>query len=163
MINHYFSTNSPIGKLNIKLSQKGLTYLGLADFDNNNFTNQKNNTPLTSKMKKLKIEISKQLSDFFSGRRKKFNIPLDIQGTEFQLQVWKKLIEIPYGETCSYKDIAIALNKPNASRAVGTANSKNPISIIIPCHRVITSNGNLGGYSGGIQNKKFLLHLENSN
>lgn len=103
-----------------------------------------------------------QLNEYFKGERTEFDIPLDIQGTEFQKQVWKQLIKIPYGETRSYKDIARAVNNSKASRAIGNANGQNPICIIIPCHRVISSDGSLGGYSGGINIKKKLLKLEKS-
>lgn len=103
-----------------------------------------------------------QLEEYLDGRRKEFDLPMDVQGTIFQKHVWQQLTKIPYGETRSYKDIAIALNDKNASRAVGTANGKNPLSIIVPCHRVITTNGSLGGYSGGLNNKRKLLTLERS-
>src|SRR5690606_34480864 len=101
-----------------------------------------------------------ELVKFLDGRTKKFGVPLDIRGTDFQKSVWKQLAKIPYGETRSYKDIARALKDENASRAVGTANGKNPLCIILPCHRVIASNGTLGGYSGGLGIKKKLLRLE---
>jgi methylated-DNA-[protein]-cysteine S-methyltransferase len=108
------------------------------------------------------LKASRQLQEYFRGERKVFDLPLDIQGTEFQKRVWRQLQLIPYGETCSYKDIARKLNDNNASRAVGTANGKNPVSIVIPCHRVIASDGSLGGYSGGLDIKQKLLGLENS-
>lgn len=103
---------------------------------------------------------SLELFEYFKGERKKFSVKLDIKGTDFQKKVWKELQKIPYGKTCSYKDIAIKLNDPNASRAVGTANGKNPICIIIPCHRVIAQNGKLGGYTGGLDIKIELLEVE---
>lgn len=103
-----------------------------------------------------------ELFEYFRGERKKFTVKLDLEGTDFQKRVWKELQKIPYGKTCSYKDIAIKLNDPNASRAVGTANGKNPICIIIPCHRVIAQNGTLGGYSGGLDKKIELLQIENA-
>jgi methylated-DNA-[protein]-cysteine S-methyltransferase len=104
----------------------------------------------------------KEITEYLNGDRKTFSVPLVPIGTEFQMKVWKELAKIPYGETRSYKDIALALNDANASRAVGTANGKNPISIIIPCHRVISSDGTLGGYAGGLDIKKTLLELEGS-
>lgn len=103
-----------------------------------------------------------ELVEYFRGERKKFTVKLDLEGTDFQKRVWKELQKIPYGKTCSYKDIAIKLNDPNASRAVGTANGKNPICIIIPCHRVIAQNGTLGGYTGGLDKKIELLQIENA-
>ena len=102
----------------------------------------------------------KQLDEYFAGRRKEFNLPLSMKGTAFQKKVWAALQEIPYGETRSYGDIAKAIGKPKAARAVGMANNRNPVSIIVPCHRVIGSNGSLVGYGGGLKAKEFLLKLE---
>lgn len=104
-----------------------------------------------------------QLKEYFSGGRKDFSLPLNPIGTPFQKKVWKALLSIPYGESRSYKDIAILIDNPKASRAVGMANNKNPISIFIPCHRVIGSNGKLFGYGGGLNIKKHLLDLEKNN
>ncbi|NMA94908.1 MAG: methylated-DNA--[protein]-cysteine S-methyltransferase [Clostridiales bacterium] len=104
-----------------------------------------------------------QLSEYFDGERTDFNLPLKLRGTDFQKSVWKALIDIPYGETRSYKDIAIKVGSPKAFRAVGMANNRNPISIIIPCHRVIGHNGKLVGYGGGLSVKEFLLDLEKRN
>ena len=109
---------------------------------------------------KLIKETCKQLQEYFEGKRKVFNLPLAPKGTPFQLKVWNALQNIPYGETRSYKDIAIAAGNFQASRAVGMANNRNPISIIIPCHRVIGSNGKLVGYGGGLHIKEYLLDLE---
>jgi len=104
-----------------------------------------------------------QLEEYFSGKRDRFDVPLNPRGTDFQRLVWKALQDIPYGETRSYKQIAEAINKPNACRAVGMANNKNPIWIMIPCHRVIGSNGTLTGYGGGLEMKQRLLELELEN
>lgn len=104
----------------------------------------------------------KQLNEYFNGTRISFDLPLSLEGTDFQKLVWNTLKAIPYGETKSYKDIAEAIGNPKACRAVGMANNKNPISIIIPCHRVIGSNGKLVGYGGGVEIKKQLLDLEKS-
>lgn len=101
-----------------------------------------------------------QLEEYFKSERQTFDIRLSAQGTDFQKTVWKELQKIPYGKTATYKDIAKNIGNKNASRAVGMANNKNPIAIIIPCHRVIGSNGNLTGYAGGINIKKYLLDLE---
>ncbi|MBC8589628.1 methylated-DNA--[protein]-cysteine S-methyltransferase [Wansuia hejianensis] len=101
-----------------------------------------------------------QIMDYFNGKSKRFNLPLYVEGTEFQKNVWKALMTIPYGETRSYKEIGELVGRPKAARAVGMANNKNPISIIIPCHRVIGSNGKLVGYGGGIKVKEELLNLE---
>lgn len=102
----------------------------------------------------------KQLDEYFKGKRKVFSVPLEANGTEFQKKVWKALFEIPYGETRSYKDIAVTIKNEKAVRAVGAANGKNPIGIIIPCHRVIGSDGSLTGYAEGVWRKAWLLEHE---
>lgn len=101
-----------------------------------------------------------QLEEYLDGKRKVFELPLCAEGTDFQKKVWHELMKIPYGQTRSYKEIAVALSDANASRAVGNANGKNPISIIVPCHRVISSDGSMGGYAGGLDTKQKLLSLE---
>lgn len=98
-----------------------------------------------------------EYEEYFAGKRKQFDVPTDPQGTDFQKQVWNRLKTIPFGTTWSYQDLAIAINNPKAVRAVGLANGKNPLSIIVPCHRVIGKNGKLTGYAGGIDNKRYLL------
>lgn len=103
-----------------------------------------------------------QLDEYFQGKRTTFSLPFKLTGTPFQLAVWKELQNIPYGKTTSYKEIAQKINKPKAYRAVGMANNKNPLPIIIPCHRVIGSNGKLIGYAGGLKLKNYLLKLEKS-
>jgi methylated-DNA-[protein]-cysteine S-methyltransferase len=108
------------------------------------------------------FSVFTQLKEYFSLKRKKFYVPLDIVGTEFQKKVWSALQKIPYGKTASYKDIAETIGNLKSVRAVGKANSKNPVPIIIPCHRVIEHSGKLGGYSGGIGIKEKLLELEGS-
>lgn len=102
----------------------------------------------------------KEIRDYFLGKLKEFTIPLDLVGTEFQKQVWKALMEVPYGETVSYKDIAVRINNPKGMRAVGMANNKNKIPVIVPCHRIIGADGSLVGYGGGLHIKKRLLELE---
>ena len=108
-------------------------------------------------------EAYKQIEEYLKGERCSFDLPICPSGTKFQHEVWNALKEIPYGKTVSYKDIALAVGNEKASRAVGMANNRNPISIIIPCHRVIGKNGNLVGYGGGIEIKEYLLKLENEN
>ena len=105
-------------------------------------------------------EVRTQLVEYFGGRRREFDLPLAPRGTKFQLQVWAALLEIPYGETTSYGAIAAGLGHPNGSRAVGAANGRNPISIVVPCHRVIGAGGSLVGYGGGLPRKRALLDLE---
>jgi O-6-methylguanine DNA methyltransferase len=101
-----------------------------------------------------------ELNEYFAGQRRKFTFPLDLRGTDFQLACWRALLAIPYGETRTYADIARAVGKPNAFRAVGMANNRNPIAIVVPCHRVIASDGTLCGYGGGLDIKRRLLELE---
>jgi len=105
-------------------------------------------------------EAIRQLRDYFAGRRTEFDLPLAPQGTEFQRSVWRRLQEIPYGETISYGELARRVGNPKAARAVGSANGSNPIPIVIPCHRVIASDGTLGGFGGGLPTKQTLLGLE---
>jgi len=102
----------------------------------------------------------KQLDEYFNKKRKTFDLPLDLKGTEFQKKVWEELLKIPFGKTLSYGQLAAKTGNPKASRAVGMANNRNPIPIIIPCHRVIGSDGSLTGYAGGLELKKFLLEHE---
>ena len=102
----------------------------------------------------------RQLDAYFSGRSTTFDLALGLEGTPFQLSLWSALLEIPYGETRSYAQLAAALHKPSATRAVGAANGRNPIAIVVPCHRVIGANGSLTGFSGGLERKRFLLRLE---
>lgn len=108
-------------------------------------------------------EIGKQLEEYFMGKRDSFDCRLDLRGTDFQIRAWKELLKINYGTTCSYEDIAIGLGDKNKVRAVGGANGKNHIPIIIPCHRVIAKSGGLGGYSGGLPLKRKLLAIEGAN
>jgi methylated-DNA-[protein]-cysteine S-methyltransferase len=105
-------------------------------------------------------ELESQLAEFFAGRRRQFNFPLDPIGTDFQKAVWRELLNIPFGETRSYLQIAKKIGQPTATRAVGAANGANPIALIIPCHRVIGSNGKLTGYGGGLEMKARLLDFE---
>jgi len=114
---------------------------------------KKAETPLIQK-------AAAQIKEYFEGKRKQFNLPLVMHGTEFQMAVWQALQKIPYGETRSYKEIAVSIGRPKAVRAVGMANNRNPISIIVPCHRVIGHDGKLVGYGGGLPLKQYLLELE---
>lgn len=105
-------------------------------------------------------EACRQLSEYFAGVRKQFSLPLCLKGTVFQQKVWQALQEIPYGETRSYQDIAVAIGNPKAVRAIGGANHNNPVMIIVPCHRVINKDGSLGGFGSGVDVKRHLLELE---
>ena len=105
-------------------------------------------------------EAREQLEQYFDGTRREFDVELDLIGNQFELRVWNALLEIPYGETASYGQIATALGEPAAARAVGLANARNPVALIVPCHRVIGADGSLTGYGGGLERKQFLLDLE---
>lgn len=109
---------------------------------------------------KLLKEADRQLREYFSGQRKEFALPLLLRGTDFQKKVWQALCEVPFGQTASYQEIAQRIGSPKACRAVGQANHHNPVSIIVPCHRVIGKNGALTGYGGGMEMKQYLLTLE---
>jgi len=111
---------------------------------------------------KILKDCESQLAEYFAGKRQTFDLQLDLGGTEFQNKVWKALQKIKFGKTASYKDIAEKINSPKGFRAVGMANNKNPIPIIIPCHRIIGTKGDLVGYAGGLKIKKALLQIENS-
>lgn len=142
--------------------QKGLN----ADFLNFDIDSEKKKTTSATdkdfRPENIKViqEAIKQLEDYFSGNRKTFDVPLSMVGTDFQQSVWKELMEIPFGETRSYLELSRQLSNPDAIRAVASANGANAISIIIPCHRIIGSDGNLVGYAGGLDAKKRLLRLE---
>lgn len=114
----------------------------------------------TVEMPEILKEAYNQIDEYFKGKRKKFNLKLSFEGTDFQNRVWNELTKIPYGQVVSYKDIAIAVGNEKAVRAVGTTNGKNKISIVVPCHRVIGSNGKLTGYAGGLHRKEWLLNHE---
>jgi len=146
---YYGYYNSPIGILEIITSDNAIiSAMFIEDMKE-----------ITSESQILK-EAIKQFDEYFKGTRKDFDIKCEIGGTEFQKKVWKALMEIPYGVTMSYKEMAIAIGNIKATRAVGNANSKNIISIIIPCHRVIGSDKSLTGYAGGLNRKKWLLEHE---
>ena len=111
----------------------------------------------------LSDEAARQLKEYFAGERKSFDLPLEAHGTAFQEKVWAALRDIPYGKTCSYGDIARAIGNEKACRAVGGANNKNPLCIVVPCHRVVGANGKMVGYGGGLDMKTLLLELERKN
>lgn len=151
MSNSYYTYESPFGKIAVMSDGSAITAVKTGE----------NIEPVGEKAASLLMDkAAEQLDEYFAGKRREFDIPLNPHGTDFQLAVWKALREIPYGETRSYKEIAETIGNPNASRAVGLANNKNPIWIIIPCHRVIGANGTLTGYGGGLDMKQKLLELE---
>lgn len=147
--------NLPVGKIEIIEENEKIIELNIYNEEKNE---KKNN--IIEKDTKLLLEVEKQLKEYFEGKRTKFEIPLNPKGTEFMKKVWKELLKIPYGETRTYKEIAKKTGNSKASRAVGMANNKNPIPIIIPCHRVIGSNNKLVGYALGLDMKQYLLDLE---
>lgn len=160
--------NSPVGPLFLAASKQGLVAL---EFDRrlpNQQTIRPNPRDLRAESKSLRFEESDQelspyvreLEEYFAGRRREFRFPLDLRGTDFQLACWRALLQIPYGETRSYADIARTVGRPRGFRAVGMANNRNPIAIVVPCHRVIASDGTLCGYGGGLDVKRKLLELE---
>jgi len=140
-------------KIKIIITEENNAITGVFFSEKNPSGYIKAETPLIKK-------AASQIEEYLNGKRKKFSLPLAMHGTEFQMDVWRALQSIPYGETRSYKDIAELINRPKAVRAVGMANHRNPISIIVPCHRVIGHDGSLTGYGGGLPVKKFLLELE---
>jgi methylated-DNA-[protein]-cysteine S-methyltransferase len=143
---------SPFGPLAITTSERGLTRIM--------FKHEQNACELTSEPDAITRDCVEQLQQYFTGERRDFSVPLDLRGTPFQLACWNALLHIPYGETRTYAQQAVAVNSPRGFRAVGAANGANPIPIIVPCHRVLATGGKLGGYGGGLSLKEKLLRLE---
>jgi methylated-DNA-[protein]-cysteine S-methyltransferase len=150
----YRVVDSPVGGLRLAASEKGLTAITWHDAG----ANGEDRSPVCETLQ----QAERELHEYFAGQRRVFSIPLDMQGTEFQLAVWRALLEIPFGTTRSYGQLASRLGNPQAYRAVGAANGRNPIPIVVPCHRVIGSTGKLTGFGGGLPTKEFLLRLEAS-
>jgi O-6-methylguanine DNA methyltransferase len=149
----YSTVQSPVGTLTLVLSETGVVRLEFGE------------TALQGKSdyvlsQERTAACAAELGEYFAGMRKKFDVPLDLRGTPFQRQCWGALLDIPYGETRSYAEIAAKVGRPNAFRAVGMANHANPVAIMVPCHRVIGTNGELTGYGGGLDTKRMLLALE---
>ena len=152
---YYTQFESPVGPLLLAGDAKGLRRV--------NFESSKRSAPPKADWKQNRAafsEVIRQLQAYFHGELKEFDLPLAMEGTEFQLRVWSELRAIPYGETISYMQLARRIGNPKAVRAVGLANGSNPIPIIVPCHRVIGSDGSLTGFGGGLPTKKLLLELE---
>lgn len=148
-ITETFFIESQIGKLELRFNAFGLSHLKLAD-----------NGDISAKLNKQAQNVQKQLDDYFNGKSKSFDLKVCLKGTEFQRKVWSELTKIPYGHTTSYGELADNVGDKNASRAVGFNVSRNPIWIIIPCHRVLSKEGDLAGYAGGLKLKQALLDLE---
>jgi methylated-DNA-[protein]-cysteine S-methyltransferase len=155
----YKFVDSPIGKLTLVASAKGLVAIL---WENDSPRRVRLEALVEDKRHPVLVETERQLKEYFLGRRNAFSLPLDMRGTDFQQSVWQALLAIPFGETRSYGELAKQLGNPQATRAVGAANGRNPISIVVPCHRVIGSSGKLTGFAGGLDAKAYLLGLENA-
>jgi methylated-DNA-[protein]-cysteine S-methyltransferase len=154
---------TPIGTLHAALDEQGrLAELGFRESSSLRVdeSTSRRGVPLVDSTTRRLDDLTTQLREYFAGKRKTFDFPLAPRGTEFQLAVWNALLDIPYGDTTTYAELARRIGRPSAVRAVGAANGANPIPVIIPCHRVIGSNGTLTGYGGGIERKQWLLALE---
>jgi O-6-methylguanine DNA methyltransferase len=165
---HSTTVNSTVGPLFLAASGRGLVAL---EFDRRlpgQQTIRPNPRDLRTERKKVQFQESeselrpytRELEEYFNATRREFTFPLDLRGTDFQVACWRALVEIPYGETRTYADIARAVGRQQGFRAVGMANNRNPIAIVVPCHRVIASDGTLCGYGGGLDVKRKLLELE---
>ena len=154
---YYSRIQSPVGPLVIGASEKGLLLL---EFDSGRFPRNGRKDEHCEESSAKTGPYVRELNEYFAGARRQFSFPLDLRGTPFQLKCWRALLKIPYGETRTYADIARAVGCPQGYRAVGLANNRNPIAIVVPCHRVIASDGTLCGYGGGLEVKRKLLELE---
>lgn len=156
----YYDINTNIGKMLLFFSSKGIVYLTVSDDEEDILKLVKEKFGQVEKVDSEEYDFHNQINEYLDGRRKDFSLPLDLRGTDFQKKVWNELLKIPYGETRTYKDIANFINVPKGYRAVGNALNNNPVLILVPCHRVIGSNGKLVGFAGGLELKAKLLELE---
>lgn len=155
--------DSCIGRLRLASTESGLAYLELPRASGqglSGFLHRQLSGAVLEEGFAPNQKAAQQILEFLDGKRQRFELSLDLRGTAFQLEVWNALRAIPYGETRSYAALARAVDRPNAVRAVGAANGANPVSLVVPCHRVINSNGKLGGYAGGLRLKARLLDME---
>ena len=150
---YYITYNAPFGTLYVGEENSSLVFISLS----------KPQIPISFNPTPCLNKAVSQLNEYFNSKRTSFDLPLNLKGTKFQTKVWQALLSIPYAQTVSYQDIALKIGNPKAVRAVGAANAKNPLAIVIPCHRVIGKNGKLTGYNGGLSVKEFLLNLERNN
>ena len=146
---HYNYYESPIGLIEIGGTASAITSLNFVNVQRERFETH----PIVD-------EVVRQIAEYFAKKRREFEIDISFAGTDFQKQVWRQLLRVPYGNLASYQNIATSVERPRAVRAVGAANGRNPISIIVPCHRIIGSNGKLVGYGGGLWRKEWLLKHE---
>jgi methylated-DNA-[protein]-cysteine S-methyltransferase len=153
----YKTIDSPVGKLKLVASDKGLVAVL---WENDKPSRVRLGEMVADRRHPILLDTERQLEEYFDGKRKTFSVALDMRGTSFQKNVWEALLAIPFGETRSYGQLAKLLGNSKAMRAVGAANGRNPISIIVPCHRVIGSSGKLTGFAGGLGTKAHLLTLE---
>lgn len=144
--------DSPIGKIEITGDIEGIESIVFLSSDE---------SIISKKIPEELADAVMQLNEYFRGERKEFHLKLSLKGTPFQIQVWEELLKIPFGKTASYKEMAARLGNPKVIRAAASANGKNPVAIVVPCHRVIGSDGSLTGYASGLERKKWLLELEN--
>lgn len=154
----YYDFDTPIGKMSMFITKKGILYLSIKR--ENDIVEIGKKYGQVIRLKGESCQYHKEIIEYLNGERKKFSLPLDLRGTDFQIRVWKELLNIPYGNTATYKEVANFIGKPKAFRAVGNALNKNPVLIVVPCHRVIGSNGKLVGFRGGLELKRKLLNLE---
>ncbi len=162
---HTAQFDSPIGVCRVASTEQGLAYVELPHASGRGIDGWRlrclPDARCADGFAPNRVAIS-QILDYLEGKRTAFELPVDLRGTTFQRSVWAALLEIPYGETRSYLDVARTLGKPRATRAVGAANGANPVSLVVPCHRVVASSGKLGGYGGGLELKRRLLAMERS-
>lgn len=159
---YYTYYPSPIGILKIEFNNQALLKIEFDDHLREVKNNCQKNFYEDPKILNIYNLIFDQLNQYFLGKRNCFEIPIDLKGSEFELKVWNYIKKIPYGKTLSYSEVAEAIGHAGAAQAVGQANSRNPITIIIPCHRVISTDGSVNGYAGGVWRKKWLLKHENT-
>jgi methylated-DNA-[protein]-cysteine S-methyltransferase len=166
-VSYYDIIDTPIGRLFVGGSARGIHRVDFIDGERDARTEasevallERESGEPAGRDSEAAAFATSQLIEYFAGDRTEFDLPLEPVGTDFQLRVWSALHDVPYGETVSYGEIAEAVGKPTASRAVGAANGQNPISIMAPCHRIIGANGSLTGYGGGLHRKAWLLDLE---
>lgn len=159
---NFFKTQytSPLGIYIIVSSERGVVYIEPKRQAHKHLAAWLKNGANIQEDSQRNHSVVTELDLYFKGQLYEFNVPLDLRGTNFQLKVWRLLLSVPYGDTCSYRDLAQSLGRPKAARAVGGAVGSNPISIIVPCHRIIGTNGSLTGYGGGLSRKRALLSLE---